>query len=45
MSAAWYWPNWDPNACSDPPEESCSDAGCPRHGYPWEPVDGEDEDA
>jgi hypothetical protein len=34
--------NWDPNACSDPPEESCSDAGCPRHGYPWGPVDGEE---
>ena len=22
----------DPLACSDPPEESCSDAGCPVHG-------------
>ena len=22
----------DPLACSDPPEESCSDAGCPAHG-------------
>jgi len=22
----------DPMACSDPPEESCSDAGCPAHG-------------
>jgi hypothetical protein len=22
----------DPLACSDPPEESCSDADCPRHG-------------
>ena len=20
--------------CSDPPEESCSDAGCPAHGDP-----------
>ena len=30
MSVAWYWPDW--GACSDPPEESCSDAGCPVHG-------------
>jgi len=22
----------DPLACSDPPEESCSDAACPVHG-------------
>ena len=25
-------PKADPLACSDPPEESCSDAGCPSHG-------------
>lgn len=25
-----YWPDW--GACSDPPAESCSDAGCPVHG-------------
>lgn len=25
-------PKADPLACSDPPEESCSDAGCPAHG-------------
>ncbi len=31
----WYWPGW---GCSDPPEESCSDAGCPVHGW-----DREDE--
>ena len=30
MSIASYWPYW--GACSDPPEESCSDAGCPVHG-------------
>ena len=24
--------NTDWTACSDPPEESCSDAGCPVHG-------------
>lgn len=24
----------DWNQCSDPPEESCSDAGCPIHGDP-----------
>jgi hypothetical protein len=23
----------DWTACSDPPEESCSDAGCPVHGW------------
>lgn len=28
--------------CSDPPEESCSDAGCPRHG--WDPQDVTDLD-
>ncbi len=27
-----------PEVCSDPPEESCSDAGCPVHGW-----DGEDD--
>lgn len=32
MSTAWYWPDWNPLECSDPPEESCADAGCPRHG-------------
>ena len=21
------------SACTDPPEESCSDAGCPAHGW------------
>jgi hypothetical protein len=32
--------------CSDPPEESCSDAGCPVHGWHdderlnWLPYDG-----
>jgi hypothetical protein len=30
MSTAWNWPDW--GACSDPPAESCSDAGCPVHG-------------
>lgn len=25
-------PVTDWTACSDPPEESCSDAGCPVHG-------------
>ena len=41
MSIAWYWPGW---GCSDPPEESCSDADCPVHG--WPEVDDElaDED-
>jgi hypothetical protein len=29
MSVAWYWPDW---GCSDPPPESCADAGCPVHG-------------
>jgi hypothetical protein len=24
--------NYDWTACSDPPAESCSDAGCPVHG-------------
>lgn len=32
MSIAWYWPDWDARRCSDPPAESCSDAGCPIHG-------------
>lgn len=27
--------------CSDPPGESCSDAGCPVHG--WEDGDGDGE--
>jgi hypothetical protein len=30
------------SACSDPPEASCSDAGCPVHGDSepiWEPAD------
>jgi hypothetical protein len=31
MSVAWYWPDW---GCSDPPEESCSNAGCPVHDEP-----------
>jgi hypothetical protein len=32
MSVEPFWPYW--GACSDPPEESCSDAGCPVHGDP-----------
>lgn len=30
MSVEPYWPDW--GACSNPPAESCSDAGCPVHG-------------
>ncbi len=30
MSVEPFWPDW--GVCSDPPEESCSDAGCPVHG-------------
>jgi len=25
--------------CSDPPEESCADAGCPVHSDEWDSVD------
>lgn len=42
MSIAWYWPDWDPRYCSDPPEESCSDAACPRHG--WDNRDEREDD-
>lgn len=31
MSVAWYWPDW--GSCSDLPAESCSDVGCPVHGW------------
>jgi hypothetical protein len=31
MSVAWYWPDWNPRNCTDPPAESCSDAACPVH--------------
>jgi hypothetical protein len=30
--------------CSDPPEESCSDAGCPVHGDGGDPDWGDDND-
>jgi hypothetical protein len=30
--------------CSDPPEVSCSDAGCPVHGGDWHPLDDYDTD-
>lgn len=42
MSVAWYWPDW--GACSDQPEESCADAGCPVHGENvHQDTPGEDE--
>jgi hypothetical protein len=28
----WTSMEADPPVCSDPPAESCSDAGCPVHG-------------
>jgi hypothetical protein len=44
MSTAWYWPGWagGPLECSNPPEESCSDADCPIHGHN-DPDEGEGE--
>ena len=43
--AGRYWPAGPPDddGCSDPPEESCSDAGCPIHGHDWD-EDEEDDD-
>lgn len=45
MSIAWYWPDWSPLECSDPPEESCSDAACPRHGTDDLPAEPDDDEA
>jgi hypothetical protein len=42
MNIAWYWPDWNPQNCTDPPSESCSDADCPVHSdaqWPNEPED------
>jgi len=46
MSIAWYWPDWHPDmdGCSDPPEESCSDAACPIHGHDYDDDDYEGDD-
>ena len=44
MSITTYWPYW--GACSDPPAESCSDAGCPVHGDEADTMqEGDKEDA
>jgi hypothetical protein len=43
MSVEPYWPDW--GRCSNPPEESCADAGCPQHGWHDDPPEYDHETA